>query len=128
MPTPVSSYSSSFTTGASSVSGIITSISLGGISTAEIDITGLTDTAKSYIMGTKDGGTVEVSVIVDSSAVPDLPTSGATSATSFALRFGASGPTFTFSAFIQQCSVEASVDGAVTASYTLRISGDITVS
>jgi hypothetical protein len=46
------------------------------------------------------------------------------------LRFGASGgggPTFTFSAYVQAVSTEAALDGAVTATYTLRISGAISV-
>jgi hypothetical protein len=127
----ISTTGTAFTTGATAVSGIITAINLGGISTAEIDVTQLSDTSKNYIMGTRDGGTVEVTVMVDTTAgVPDLPTAGSSSPTSFVLRFGASGasgPTFTFSAYVQSVSTEAALDGAVSATYTLRISGSISV-
>lgn len=126
----ISTAGTAFTTGSAEVSGIITAISLGGISTAEIDVTALSDTSKAYIMGVRDGGTVEVTVMVDTSAVPDLPSAGDATPSSFVLRFGpngGSGPVFTFTAYVQSASVEASVDGAVTATYTLRISGAITV-
>jgi hypothetical protein len=126
----ISTTGTAFTTGSGSVSGIITAINLGGISTAEIDVTQLSDTSKNYIMGTRDGGTVEVTVMVDTAALPDLPTAGSASPSSFVLRFGASGgggPTFTFGAYVQAVSTEAALDGAVTATYTLRISGAISV-
>jgi hypothetical protein len=126
----ISTTGTAFTTGATAVSGIITAINLGGISTAEIDVTQLSDTSKNYIMGTRDGGTVEVTVMVDTAALPDLPTAGSSSPTSFVLRFGASGasgPVFTFNAYVQSVSTEAALDGAVSATYTLRISGSISV-
>jgi hypothetical protein len=126
----ISTTGTAFTSGSGFVSGIITAINLGGISTAEIDVTQLSDTSKNYIMGTRDGGTVEVTVMVDTAALPDLPTAGSAAPSSFVLRFGASGgggPTFTFSAYVQSVSTEASLDGAVTATYTLRISGAISV-
>ena len=127
----ISTVGTTFTTGIADVTGIITAINLGGISTAEIDVTALSDSNKIYIMGSRDGGTIEVTVMVETSTTPDLPTAGDATPTSFVLRFGPSGgagPTFTFSAFVQNVSVEASVDGAVTATYTLRVSGNITVS
>ena len=126
----LSTTGTAFTTGSGSVSGIITAINLGGISTAEIDVTQLSDTSKNYIMGVRDGGTVEVTVMVDTAAIPDLPTAGTSTPVSFVLRFGAagaSGPTFTFSAYVQSVSTEAALDGAVSATYTLRISGSISV-
>ena len=116
--------------GATNIKGLVTAVNLGGISTAEIDVTQLSDTSKNYIMGVRDGGTVEVTVMVDTAAVPDLPTAGSSSPVSFVLRFGAagaSGPTFTFSAYVQAVSTEAALDGAVSATYTLRISGSISV-
>ena len=126
----ISTTGTAFTTGAAAVSGIITAVSLGGISTAEIDVTQLSDASKNYIMGVRDGGTVEVTVMVDTTATPDLPTAGSSSPTSFVLRFGASGasgPVFTFTAYVQSVSTEAALDGAVSATYTLRISGSISV-
>ena len=127
----ISSVGSTFVTGASDIKGVVTAISLGGISTAEIDVTALADTSKSYIMGTIDGGTIDVTVNLDSGVTVSLPTAGDATPTSFTLRFGPStasvGVIFTFSAYIQSASVEASVDAQVTASYTLRITGAVSV-
>ena len=126
----ISSVSSQFLTNAADIKGVVTAISLGGISTAEIDVTALADLSKTYIMGTIDGGTVDVTVNLDTGVTVSLPTAGDNTPTSFTLRFGAAsggGVTFSFSAYIQSTSVEASVDAQVTASYTLRISGAVTV-
>ena len=126
----ISSVGSIF--GANTVIGTITAISLGGISTAEIDTTALASTSKEYVMGTIDGGTVDVTVNLATGSTVDLPTAGDNAPTAFKLKFGtwvsgAAVPFFTFDAYIQNVSVEASVDAQVTASYTLRITGSVTV-
>lgn len=125
----VSSVGTSFTTGSAAVSGIITAISIGGISTAEIDVTSLASTFKTYVMGTLDGGTVTVTVNHDAGTVPDMPVAGSATPTSFVLRFGAAstGPTFTFDAYVQNLTTEAAVDAVVSGTYTLRISSNVTV-
>lgn len=126
----ISSVGSKF--GTNTVVGTITAISLGGISTAEIDVTALSSTSKDYVMGTIDGGTVDVTVNLVAGSTIDLPTAGDAVPTSFKLKFGthatgATVPVFTFEAYIQSVSVEAGVDAQVTASYTLRITGAISV-
>jgi len=119
--------------GASNIKGHVTSVNLGGISTAEIDVSALADTSKSYIMGQLDGGTIEVSVNVDNAnAAVTLPTAGDSTAAAYTLTFGTPAvgnacPRFSFNAYIQNVSVEAGVDAQVTATYTLRISGAVTV-
>jgi hypothetical protein len=119
--------------GATNIKGHVTAVNLGGISTAEIDVTGIGDTSKSYVMGTLDGGTIEVTVNVDTAnAAVTLPTAGDATADAYTLTFGTPAvgnacPRFAFNAFVQNISVEAALDGAVTATYTLRISGAITV-
>lgn len=125
----VSSVGTAFTNNAAAVSGIITAISIGGISTAEIDVTSLASTFKTYVMGTLDGGTVTVSVNHDSGTAPDMPVAGNATPTAFTLRFGASGtgPTFTFDAYVQNLTTEAAVDAVVSGTYTLRISSNVTV-
>jgi hypothetical protein len=40
--------------------GDITAISISGITRTEIDVTALADTAKKYLMGTTDAGTIEI--------------------------------------------------------------------
>ena len=92
--------------GANTVVGTITAISLGGISTAEIDTTALSSQSKEYVMGTIDGGTVDVTVNLVTGSTVDLPTAGDNAPTAFKLKFGtwASGatvPYFTFDAYIQ---------------------------
>jgi hypothetical protein len=131
----ISSVGTSFTTGTSDIKGSITAISISGISTSEIDVTALSDTNKTYVMGHLDGGTVEVTVNLESAAAGPLvsmPVAGDASPTNFVLKFGTGAasalvPTFTFSAFIQNVSVEANVDSQITATYTLRISGTVTL-
>jgi len=124
----ISSVGTSFTTGAADIKGTITAISLGGISTAEIDVTSISSQTKEYVMGTLDGGTVDITVNLDAGVTASMPTAGDVTPTVFVLRFGGAsgGLTFSFSAYIQSVSVEAGVDQQVTASYTLRISGTIT--
>jgi len=121
-----SAFNTTFTTGSGDVVGEVNSISFSGVSTAEIDVTQLSDSAKKYVMGTLDGGTVEVSCFT-TAAAPILPTNADAAPTSFVLRFGATGPTVTFSAYVQNTALEAAVDGAVQTTYTLRISGAVTI-
>lgn len=118
--------------GTNTVVGTITAISLGGISTAEIDTTALSSTTKEYVMGTIDGGTVDVTVNLVSGSTISLPTAGDAIPTAFILKFGThvagtTVPVFSFDAYIQNVSVESAVDSQVTASYTLRITGAVTV-
>jgi hypothetical protein len=122
----ISSYGSTFTTGIGEIIGEITGISFGGISCAEIDVTALIDTAKKYVLGTKDGGTIEVTCNMNATA-PSLPVSGDATTTSYVIRFGTAGPSVTFSGYIVSTKMEAGVDQAVQTTYTIRISGDVTI-
>lgn len=122
----ISAFNTTFSVGSGDIVGEVTSISFSGVSAAEIDVTQLSDTAKKYVMGTMDGGTVEVTCFT-TAAAPVLPTSGDTSPTAFVLRFGATGPTVGFSGYVQNTALEAAVDGAVQTTYTLRITGSVTV-
>jgi hypothetical protein len=123
----ISAYNTQFTTGAGDIVGEVTSISFSGISAAEIDVTNLASTAKSYVLGTMDGGTVEISCFM-TAAAPTLPTSGDGAPTSYVLRFGSTGgPTVSFTGYVQNTSFEAAVDGAVTTTYTIRLTGTVTI-
>ena len=113
--------------------GEIQSISFSGISAAEIDVTFLSSATKQYILGTLDGGTVEVVAFMTNGAnlLPTLPTSGNSTPTSMKVIFGNTdsgkdGVTLAFSAYLASTSMEAAVDGAVQVTYTLRISGAVT--
>lgn len=116
------------------VKGEIQSISFSGITAAEIDVTMLTSTAKTYVLGTMDGGTVEVTAFMTGGAGvnPTLPVSGESSPTAMAVAFGNqdNGNDFVkvaFSAYVVNTAMEATVDSAVQVTYTLRISGAVTI-
>lgn len=116
------------------VKGEIQSISFSGITAAEIDVTFLSSTAKAYVLGTADGGTVDVVAFMTAGAatIPTLPTSGNSTPTSMAVAFGNqdSGADFVkaaFDAYVVNTSMEAAVDSAVQVNYTLRITGPVTL-
>lgn len=130
-----SSYNSRISAPASGAAGFlpgdITQISFSGFSAAEIDVTQLTSAGKSYIMGTNDPGTVTVTTMVNAATAnkPPVPVSNG-AAVSYTVYFGGSGTTglkFLFSAFLTGTALEAAVDGAVMATYTLQITGAVTV-
>ena len=129
----ISSVGTAFILGAGDILGTITAISMGGISTAEIDVTSLASTFKTYIMGTLDGGTITVSVDLIAGTLVSLPLAGDSTPTSFSIRFGTHAaspnqkPLFSFSGYIQNTTVEAAVDSQVKATYTIRVSGDMLV-
>ena len=129
----ISSVGTAFILGTGEILGTITAISMGGISTAEIDVTSLASTFKTYIMGTLDGGTITVSVDLIAGALVSMPVAGDATPTSFSIRFGTHAispnqkPLFTFSGYIQNTAVEAAVDSQVKATYTIRVSGDMQV-
>jgi len=122
-----SSVGTAFSVG--SVVGTITAISFSGFTAAEIDVTSITSTSKEFVLGTLDGGTCEVSCMMERSAAFNMPTAGNTTPTSFTVRFGAAGggPTVTFTGYIQNTSVEASTDEAVTVTYSIRMTGSVTI-
>lgn len=130
----ISSYATQFLTttapqGELLMIGEVTAISFSGIGAAEIDVTQLSNTTKTYVLGTTDGGTVEVTCNT-TNAVPTLPVSGNATPHNFILRFGGNVtgyPKATFTAYVAGTSFEASVDQQVTTTYTLRLTGPITM-
>lgn len=130
----ISSVGSAFILGNTEILGTITGISMGGISTAEIDVTSLASTFKTYIMGTLDGGTITVSVDCIAGVSVSMPLAGDATPSSFSIRFGTHAaspnqkPLFSFSGYIQNTAIEAGVDAQVKATYTIRVSGDMQVS
>lgn len=91
----ISSVGSGFATGAGSIIGTITSISLGGISATEIDTTNITSTFKEYVLGTNDGGTVELGVNLIAGSLATLPTAGSSVPIAFNVRLGTAGTAVT---------------------------------
>lgn len=138
MATPVSPVGTTLTASGGNVDtirGVITSAGMDSIQAATIDTTGLGDTSKNYVLGTRESGTVTLAINVISQTVNTefmaMPKSGqsSTNATTFILSMGTvtGSPKFTFSAYIVKVSIGAEVDKQVTATYTLRITGAITI-
>ncbi|CAB4173129.1 hypothetical protein UFOVP942_31 [uncultured Caudovirales phage] len=122
--------------------GDITGISVAGITRTEMDVTSLADTAKKFLMGTTDAGTIEIQFNYDDtltvgtlSMVPGGAngTTLETVSVVYQIRVPcgyndssvAQSQGINFSAFQQSFSIEAAVDSQLTGSLTLRIDGAI---
>lgn len=117
--------------------GDVTSINLDGITVAELDTGNISTAVKSFVTGTKDNGTISLSLNFWPSVGsvseapyyfrPALYKSGAASR-AFKIRFGGvgAGSTAEFNGYVTTLNVNASVDSVVTADVTIRIDGAIT--
>jgi phage head maturation protease len=116
-------------TGAGTVIGEITAISFAGVSATEIDVSNLASYDKTFILGTVDGGTVEITVNAIGTA-PSVLNAGSATPTVWAIRFGGVGVGYSvgFSAYIQGVKAEAGVDQVVKTTYTLQISSLVVMS
>lgn len=117
------------------VKGDITSITVDGMIATEIDVTALTDTAKRYILGTRDGGTITVRAYANAGEVIGLPVSGDSTPRRYRLCFPrdlrqagnddyGKAVTLICTAYLQRTDIGAAVNEAVAVTYTLRLSGD----
>lgn len=125
----ISSTGTTFIAGVGDIIGEVTAISFSGVSATEIETTNLSGSEKSYILGTCDGGTVEVTVNAVG-IVPSILSAGDNTPTLFSVRFGgvAQGYTATFNAYIQSIKSELGVDQVVKNTYTLQISSIVQIS
>lgn len=123
----ISSVGTTFTTGAGEIIGEVTAISFSGVTATEIETSNLASYDKTFILGTTDGGTVEVTVNAIGT-VPSAIVAGNPLPTAFAVRFGVTGAGYvaTFSAFVQSVKSELGVDQVVKNTYTLQISSAVT--
>ena len=124
--------------------GEVKSISVDGISIAEIDTSALASSVKSFIGGTKDSGTISVSLFAPSYTAALLGTGASPGALNpstyangadlrkFAIQFGPNTTTggfeLAFSGYVTSFNVSAAVDGAVEADLTVRVTGAFTSS
>jgi hypothetical protein len=112
----------------------ITSISFSGIAATEIDVTALDSVGKTYVLGTRDNGTVEITAFVNRTTAPFMPVSGNSTPGLFTAALGdsqTSGSQYIAIAggcYLQSTAIEGTVDNAVTVTYTFRLTGTITVS
>ena len=124
--------------------GEIKSISVDGISIAEIDTSALSASVKSFIGGTKDSGTISVTLFAPAYSAGLLGTgsnNGALNPATYAngadyrnfrIQFGPNTGTggfqLAFSGYVTSFNVSAAVDGAVEADLTVRVTGGFTSS
>lgn len=125
----LSAYDTTLTVNGNTI-GEVTNISVGGSSLTEIDITNLTSTDKSYIMGALEAGTLTIDFFApanwsgfDSNIVPD---SGDSVAAAFVISFAGSSLDASFNGICTNLSISAEQDGAVTASATIKLTSAIT--
>jgi len=110
-----------------------TSVSFSGIAATEIDVTALDSGSKTYVLGTRDNGTAEVSAFVNRTNAPYMPISGNSTPGLFTCALGdsqTSGSQYIAIAggcYLQSTAIEGSVDNAVSVTYTFRLTGTITV-
>lgn len=120
------SYNTTITYNSQAV-GEVTNISVGGSSLAEIDVTSLTDSAKTFIMGALDAGTLTVDFFAPANwADLDIPqpTSGGGSV-GIVISFGDGELDASFDALVTNLSISADQDSAVTVSATLKLQSGI---
>lgn len=108
----------------------VTNLAVGGSSLAEIDITSLTATNKSYVMGSLEAGTLTIDFFapanwasINAALVPE---SGDSTASSFLLSFNGGNLNASFNGICTNLSISAEQDGAVTASATVKLTTAIT--
>jgi hypothetical protein len=110
--------------------GEVTSISVGGSSLTEIDITSLTSTDKAYIMGALESGTITVDFFApsDFASIQSViqPISGVTTASVYNIYFAGAQLTATANGICTNLSISAEQDGAVQASSTIKLTTTIT--
>jgi len=128
-------------TAPSAAVGEILSLNLDGIKLNTIDVSNLGNQFRTYAAGLIDSGTVSLEVNLDPDDAQQLTVLGqldVTAATtrpalkSWLITFGNGvggsnpGATFAFIGFVTDYSVKGSIDSAVTASISIKISGSIT--
>lgn len=134
-----SSYLSEFQFSTTSIAPVYvaipntTSISFSGIAATEIDVTALDSAAKTYVLGTRDNGTVEIAAFVNRQNAPFLPVSGNSTPGLFSATLGDDQTvgsqyiTVAGGCYLQSTAIEGTVDNAVSVTYTFRLTGTITV-
>lgn len=102
--------------------GTLTAVSLDGISVAEIDVTSLQDTARQYINGTIEHGTLSIEYIAATGKnfLTYLPT-GSNPSMYLKIEFGSVGQVFYVLAVAQTFTMDAAVDDAIRGTITFRI-------
>ena len=110
------------TTFATPVAGELTSIAFSGISCAEIDTSNLSKQVKSYVLGTRDAGTITLTC--NFNQAPDMPVAG--SATPILINVflgdaGASAINIQAYGFLQSMAIETGIDAVISVTYVFQV-------
>ena len=94
---------------------------------ADIDVTCLSSTAKEYIVGLQDSGTLSLDLNVDfSDAGYALMKTAKASGEAYGFQIELdTGETFTFDGFVKSLPFTGAVDAAITGTASVRISGSV---
>ena len=122
---PLSSVGSTITVGGSGLIGEITDISMSGVTCAEIETSNLSKTVKSFVLGSRDGGTV--TIVTNFTGAPDMPVAGNNVPFFGNLAFSGGSISVQFKFYIQSMSVETGIDAVITATYVLQITDNVTI-
>ncbi len=130
----VPTFGTTITFNASAVAEVL-SLNIDGLKLNTIDVTTLADRHRKFVAGLIDSGTIsmEVNILSAHSALWDqLDNTAATTAPSaqtFSLSFGPSGSVITASGscFVTDFSMKSGLDSALTASFTMKITGAVTL-
>ena len=109
----------------------ITSISGPNLEAADIEVTDLSSTAKEFLQGLEDSGTIDLEGFYDQTNTQHQEMRdnvGANTAVNYKITLtqGSPAETITFSARVMSFSIGHEVDGAVTMSMSLKIDGSVT--
>lgn len=130
----VPTFGTTITFNAAAVAEVL-SLNVDGLKLNTIDVTTLADRHRKFVAGLIDSGTIsmEVNILSAHSALWDqLDNTAATTAPSaqtFSLSFGPSGSVITASGncFVTDFSMKGGLDSALTASFTMKITGAVTL-
>lgn len=113
----------------------VISVNLDGMKLNTIDVTTLADRHRKFVAGLIDSGTIsmEVNILSSHSSMWDqldnTASTTAPTALAFTLTFGPSGNTIsaTGNCFVTDFSMKGGLDSALTASFTMKITGAVTL-
>ena len=110
------------TTFATPVAGELTSIAFSGISCAEIDTSNLSKQVKSYVLGTRDAGTITLTCNFDQA--PDMPVAGNATPILINVFLGDSGAShinIQAYGFLQSMAIETGIDAVISVTYVFQV-------
>lgn len=130
----VPTFGTTITFNAAAVAEVL-SLNVDGLKLNTIDVTTLADRHRKFVAGLIDSGTIsmEVNILSAHSALWDqldnTAASTAPSAQAFSLSFGPSGSVITASGncIVTDFSLKGGLDSALTASFTMKITGAVTL-